>query len=400
MRQILFLAHRVPFPPDRGDKVRSYHLVRHLSERNDVHLLAFADDPRDLGHDAALASLCASHRIVWRGTSTARSALLAMVSGRPVSLAAFDTPAMRAAMAQMLAERRYDAIYVYSGQMAQYVPDGRSFVMDFVDVDSAKFAAYAGDAHGPMGWMMRREARLLAGFEQRVARRASASLFVSRAEADLFAARAAGANVCAIENGIDTDYFDPAGPFARIPKDGPLIVFTGQMDYRPNIDAVRWFAHHVLPGIRAPFRNARFAIVGRKPTDAVRALDGHDGVIVTDEVDDVRGWLAAADVVVAPLQIARGVQNKVLEAMAMARPVVATPAAAEGIDHDGTILVANGGPPMADRIVAILADPAAGSRIGHAARERVIARYGWDACLSPLDAVMTIDPQHGGADAA
>lgn len=168
-----------------------------------------------------------------------------------------------------------------------------------------------------------------------------------------------------------------------------MIVFTGQMDYRPNIDAVTWFARDILPLVRQ-HTPARFAIVGRAPTSAVQAR-ASDHVTVTGEVDDVRGWLAAADVCVAPLKLARGIQNKVLEAMAMARPVVASTAAAEGIDHAGTIRVAETARDFADQVVALLEAPETAAELGTAARAQVIERYGWDARLAPLDALLDLE---------
>lgn len=378
MSDILLLAHRVPYPPDRGDKVRSHHVLRHLSGLGRVHLATFADDPRDMGHEDALGQWCESVMVLPRIKGNARAAIEALASGRTVSQTAFDSAAMRGAVAELLAARRYDAVYVYSGQMAQYLPSYLPFVMDFVDMDSAKFAGYADDAKGPMRWMMRREARKLAAFEADVANRARASLLVSEVEATLFRRMSGADRVVAIENGIDTAFFDP-GSIVPAEQAGPLIVFTGQMDYRPNVEAVRWFVEAVLPLIP----EARFAIVGRSPTAAVRALAG-ERVIVTGEVADVRGWIAAAAVVVAPLLLARGIQNKVLEAMAMARPVVASVAAAEGIDHQGTIRVAGDAAGFAREIDGVLADPVAASALGQAARARTIARYGWDARLAPL----------------
>ena len=165
-----------------------------------------------------------------------------------------------------------------------------------------------------------------------------------------------------------------------------MIVFTGQMDYRPNIDAVTWFARDILLLVRQR-RPARFAIVGRAPTAVVQAL-ASDHVTVTGAVDDVRGWLAAADVCVAPLKLARGIQNKVLEAMAMARPVVASAAAAEGIDHADTIRVAATAQDFADRINDLLDAPDTAAMLGQSARAQVIRRYGWDARLAPLDALL------------
>lgn len=379
MRDILFLAHRVPFPPDRGDKIRSFHILKHLAQRARVHLVAFADTPADRTPAPEFRQLLASCTIVPRTKSRALSLAEALITGRPASVTAFADPRVTAAV-----ERHSGmASYVFSGQMAQYVdaPD----VMDFVDVDSAKFSAFADAGRGPMRWLMRREARLLGRFEREVAARAGASVFVSEAEAALFG----GKRTCAVENGIDTRHFDPAAVFERLPAgEGPLLVFTGQMDYRPNVDAVVAFTREALPAIRHRHRDVRFAIVGRAPTSAVRALAVQPGVTVTGEVADVRPWLAAADVCVAPLKLARGVQNKVLEAMAMARPVVASPAAAEGIAHAATIRVAED---SASAICDLFADPLAAHAMGEDARAQVIRRYAWEASLAPLDALLGLE---------
>ena len=399
MGDILFLAHRVPFPPDRGDKIRAFNILRYLSARKRVHLIAFADDPADLKRKSGLGKITASRQIVWRGKGQATAGVQALVQRRPFSLTAFDNPELRQAVRDTLARHSIDTIYVFSSQMAQYLPvkPRQRVVMDFVDMDSAKFATYGKTTRGFPGWMMRREARMLAQFEKSVAARAHASLFVSEAEAALFRERTRADRVHAVENGIDTAKFDPAAPVARIEALAPLIVFTGQMDYRPNVEGVAWFAQSVLPHVRLRHPEAQFAIVGRKPDAAVQALAKIDGVTVTGEVPDVRPWLAAASVVVAPLKLARGVQNKVLEAMAMARPVVASAAAATGIDHGGTIEVTEGVGGMADAVSALLDGPARGAALGAAARQRVIDLYGWDARLAPLDEIMGFkgrsDPQ-------
>ncbi|WP_245857425.1 TIGR03087 family PEP-CTERM/XrtA system glycosyltransferase [Sphingomonas ginsenosidimutans] len=375
---VLFLAHRVPFPPDRGDKIRGYHILRHLAARARVHLVAFADDPRDRSPAAAFTDMLASHTIVPRTKKQWRAGLEALASGRPLSLTAFDDDAVRRAVTDVMARQRVTCAYAFSGQMAPYLPARVRRVMDFVDADSAKFAAYAADARGPMRWMLAREARLLAAFERSVAAAVDASLFVSAEEAALVPGGQP------LENGIDAGFFDPAASFAPVAAPGvPLIVFTGQMDYRPNVEAVTAFVRDTMPQLPP----AQFAIVGRAPTPSVRALVG-ERVTVTGEVADVRGWLAAADVVVAPLMLARGIQNKVLEAMAMARPVVASAAAAEGIDHGGALRVAGDAAAMAREIAALLADRDAAAALGRAARARVIARYDWAARLAPLDAIV------------
>lgn len=378
MMDLLFLAHRAPFPPDRGDKIRSFHILRHLAARTRVHLVAFADDARDMTPPPALAAQLASCTIVPRTRPRWRAGIDAIATGRPLSVSAFDDPRLHAAVR---AVGPVDVAYAFSGQMAQYLPGGTRAIMDFVDADSAKFAAYARDARGPARWLYAREARLLAAWERDVAARVEASLLVSAAEASLLP----GAQV--LENGIDAAAFDSAAAFAPIPGQGRLVVFTGQMDYPPNVEAVTLFARDMLPALRRRHPDLRFAIVGRAPTGQVRALAG-EAVLVTGEVPDVRGWLAAAAVVVAPLALARGVQNKVLEAMAMARPVVASPAAAEGIDHDGTIRVAAHGAPMIDAVAALLGDSSAAAALGQAARARVIARYTWPARLAVLDRLL------------
>ncbi|MGN8000610.1 TIGR03087 family PEP-CTERM/XrtA system glycosyltransferase [Sphingomonas sp. 22176] len=390
MGDILFLAHRIPFPPDRGDKIRAYHLLRHLARNHRVHLVAFADDPEDLRHQDGLTPYTATRTIVWRDAPTVWTGARALLQHRPVSLVAFADPAVRRAVDALLAAEPIDTIFLFSSQMAQYLPPQpkQQVIMDFVDMDSAKFAAYAKDARGPMALVHKREASLLLAHERRVAGAADASLFVSEAEAALFRTHTNADRVHAIENGIDTVFYDPSGWFETIGGKGPLLVFTGQMDYRPNIEAVTWFADKVFPRIRRAHPEARFAIVGRAPTPAVYALAERPGVLVTGTVPDVRDWLAAGALVVAPLQLARGIQNKVLEGMAMARAVVASPAAAEGIDHAGTLCVAEGADAFGDAVLRLLDDPDTATALGASARARVIARYSWDARLAPLDALL------------
>lgn len=387
MPDLLFIAHRVPFPPDRGDKIRSYHLLKHLAAQGRVHLAAFIEEEDELAMRAGLQPLVASMALVRRTKGKMRAAVEALATGRPVSLTAFDHPAMHRAVRQQLSTGAIDTIMVFSSQMAAYAEGfGGRMVMDFVDMDSAKFAAYAESSRGPMRWMMGREARLLLANDAQVARRATTSLFVSEAEAALFRRSTGAEHVHTIENGIDTNHYDPA-EVQPIDAARPLIVFTGQMDYRPNIDAVRRFVREVWPAVRAAVPAAHFAIVGRDPTREVTELGRIEGVIVTGAVTDVRPWLAGADMVVAPLGIARGIQNKVLEAMAMARPVVASPQAADGIDHKGTILIAEPGE-QARAIIGLLGNAAAASELGYAARAQVMARYGWDARLAPLDRLL------------
>jgi polysaccharide biosynthesis protein PslH len=401
MREILFLTHRVPWPPDRGDKIRSFHILQKLRSMAPVHVGAFADDARDIECTEAERAGLASLHVELRNKPSWFSGIEALAKGKPVSLTAFGSKAMQHWVKARIASGTISHIFVFSGQMAQYVPadfDGR-FLMDFVDVDSAKFESYSDGVGGLMRWVYQRERKKLAAFEGEIAQRADASLFVSEAEAQLFRKRSGAKRVQALGNGIDTAFYDPATKFKKLHPvfPDPLIVFTGQMDYRPNIEAVTDFAHNAFPAIRAAHPETTFAIVGRNPTQAVVDLSILPGVMVTGEVPDVRTWLAGADVVVAPLRIARGIQNKVLEAMAMAKPVVASTAAAEGIDaSDGEhFRVAHSVAEEADIVNALLADNDEREKIGAAARARVMQHYGWDGQLAGLEDLLgSAVPRH------
>jgi polysaccharide biosynthesis protein PslH len=394
MREILFLAHRIPWPADRGDKIRSHHILKRLCEMAPVHVGTFADDARDMGFVGEMDSILASSHVEIRNKPQWQAGVEAMLTRQPVSVCSFASGSMQNWVRDLLASGRISHIFCFSGQMAQYVPvsfDGR-FIMDFVDVDSAKFESYAGEGNPLMRWVNAREGRLLGAFEKDIAQRADASLLVSEAEAALFRARSGAANVFALGNGIDTVFYDPAAKFKKLHPvfPDPLIVFTGQMDYRPNIEAVTDFAMNAMPAIRTVHPETSFAIVGRNPTAAVSDLSALPGVQVTGAVDDVRTWLAGADVVVAPLRIARGIQNKVLEAMAMAKPVVASTAAAEGIAAtNGThYFVESDVVAEANRVIALLSDTTKSRAIGESARAHVVQHYGWAGQLAPLDKLM------------
>ncbi|HEX8380880.1 MAG TPA: TIGR03087 family PEP-CTERM/XrtA system glycosyltransferase [Allosphingosinicella sp.] len=401
MGELLFLAHRIPFPPDRGDKIRTFHELRHLARLGRVNLACFADDEADAANLAglreAIGPALGEVHVEVRRMSKIAAGTRALAEGRPVSLTLFDSPALRSFVQRMLGSGRISTVFAFSGQMAQFVPEspGARFVMDFGDVDSAKFEAYGAEG-GLMGPVNRREGRMLAEFERSVAERADVSLFVSDAEAELFRRRSGlgGADVRSLQNGVDLDYYDPAARFPVLDEPGPLIVFTGQMDYAPNIDAVRWFAGEVMPMLP----QARFAIVGRKPPEAVRRLAGPK-VLVTGAVPDVRSWLAAADVVAAPLRIARGIQNKVLEAMAMARPVVTSPAAFEGIEAEPErhLLVRESAEAQAEAVAGLLAGRSRAEAMGRSARRRMEEAYRWEARLAALEEIVGAAPRRAAA---
>ena len=410
-REILFLAHRVPFPPNRGDKIRSHHVLRHLAALAPVHVATFADDAADMVRDRELAAVSASHCLILRRKSLVRAGVEALAQGQPISLTAFHDPALAAYVRKVLAERPISTIYAFSGQMGQYIPAGFKgrVIYDFVDVDSAKFEVYAEAGHGPRRWIDAREGRLMRVEEARLARRADVSLLVSNEEAALFRARLLPqdrleCDVRALRNGIDSALFDRVScdpcP-AMCESSGPRLIFTGQMDYAPNVAAAQRVIERLLPPIRQQFPDATFHIVGRNPLGSLRAQHGRNGAYVWGAVDDMRGYLAAADLALVPLELARGVQNKVLEAMAMRLPVVLTPAAAAGIGgsdqqhyavgHDDAELVA--------QVCALLGDAQRCREIGLAARRFVVDTLSWPVTLAPLAAMLGL-PDAAARDAA
>jgi sugar transferase (PEP-CTERM/EpsH1 system associated) len=397
MGETLFIAHRIPFPPDRGDKIRSHHLLKALAALGPVHVATLGDTESDFAAEPLLAEVATSHCLARRPASLVHAGILALASGKPVSLTAFDNPDLHAWIARTLAARPIETIFVFSGQMGQYVPaswHGR-LVVDLCDVDSAKFEAYARERIGPRGWIVAREGRLLAAEEARLAGQADATLLITEAETAFFRDRIGDgrASIVAVGNGIDTALFDPQSvpPHAALRDDaGPHFVFTGQMDYLPNVAAAQRVTNALMPAIRAQHAAARFHIVGRAPAAEVRRLDGTHGTRVWGEVPDVRPFLAAADLVVAPLAIARGVQNKVLEAMAMARPVLLTPEAATGIDAvDGRdYAIADNDTGLVERACALLTDERTALAMGASARRFVVEHKSWAAALAPLAGIV------------
>jgi sugar transferase (PEP-CTERM/EpsH1 system associated) len=394
MEPLLFLAHRIPYPPDKGDKIRSFHLLKHLAERYRVHLGTFVDDPADWRHVEALKALCADVHAQPLAPRLRRiSSLTGLATGEALTLPYYRNRALQTWVDQTIAREGVRRCFVFSSAMAQYVMGQASLrrVLDLVDVDSEKWRQYAAERRGPMRWVFRREADRLLRFEAAAAAAFDAALLVTPAEKALFAARAPGAaaRVHVVANGVDGDHFAPDAtlprPFAR---DELPIVFTGAMDYWPNVDAVRWFEAEVLPHVSRAHPRARFHVVGMNPLPAVQALARNPTVSVTGRVPDTRPYLQHAAVVVAPLRIARGVQNKVLEAMAMQRPVVTTAecAAALSAVPGDEILVASDAAGFAAHVNRALAGERPG--LGAAARVRVITDYAWARSLAVVSALL------------
>jgi len=392
---LLYLTHRIPYPPNKGDKVRSFNILRQLARTHRVWLGTFVDHRDDLQHVPTLKQWCEQVCAIPIEPRIRRLASLrGLLQGQALSLPYYRSPRLAEWVLRTVGEHDIRAAVAFSGPMAQYldVPGLTRRVVDFCDVDSAKWTQYAAEHRWPMSWLYRREGERLLAFEREAAAQVDASLFVTEAEAALFrrAAPEVAHRVGVMQNGVDADFFSPAnGGASPYPPGGPVIVFSGAMDYWPNVDAVTWFATELLPQIRQSVPDARFWIVGMNPTPAVQALAG-EGVVVTGTVPDVRPYIAHADVVVAPLRIARGIQNKVLEAMAMARPVVVSADSAAGLAArpGQDCEIARDGDATVRHVLQLLADPARRSAMGTAARSCVVDHYSWQAHLAQLDALL------------
>jgi sugar transferase (PEP-CTERM/EpsH1 system associated) len=384
-QKVLFLVHRIPYPPDKGDKIRSWRLLNFLRQYFDVALGYFVDDPADHKHTAYLQELCAQVKAVSLSPRLARlKSMRGLLSGEALTFPYYRS----GEMAAWVAEQRAGGVaaeIVFSSSMAQYL-DGvtaPTFV-DMVDADSAKWSQYAETKPFPMSWVYRREGAVLAKAEAAITRTATATFLITPPEADIIRAYE-GANAQAIDwymNGVDTEYFDPAAEFAPAPK-APDLIFSGAMDYWANADAVIWFADKVWPQLLARKPDITLAIVGARPTKGVQKLAELTGIEVTGRVEDMRSWLAAAKVSIAPLRIARGVQNKVLEAMAMGKPVVASPGAYAGIvAEEGQHLFVREEPAeITATILSLLENAEQRVEMGEKARAHVVSTYGWEAQL-------------------
>jgi len=392
MKELLFLAHRIPYPPNKGDKIRSYHILKHLARSYHIHLGAFVDSPADWRYVDDVGKLCVDtcFRKLDPLASRLRS-IKGLLTGQPLTQPYYYDAGMYQWVEKILADAKIFRVFVFSSAMAQYVrgpaAPGMRRIVDFVDVDSDKWRQYSRKKHWPMSWVYRREAKRLLEHDRGVAAEYDASIFVSAAECKLFThlAPEVEQHVDCVENGVDVDYFSPAAeyenPYSISDK---VLVFVGAMDYWANIDAVSWFARCVFQQIRERIPAACFYIVGSQPSDAVRRLGKLPGVSVTGAVKDIRPYLAHASMSVATLRVARGIQNKVLEAMAMDKPVLATTAATDGLDTRATagLLVSDDAPELVELAVAHLNEPQA---YGGLLREQVCIRYSWDNNLKGIE---------------
>ncbi len=404
---LLFLIQRLPYPPTKGEKIRALRIFAYLAQWYEMHLGCLLDDPADAEHVQTMRAMCASMHVAPLNRRVATLLCLrGLLTGEALSVTYFKDRGLARWVRDVMANVKPAMVFVYSSNMAPYVldlPRTAPLAVDLVDVDSEKWRSYSETMTGLKRWVYRREWRKVAALEQRIAREADLASFVSDAEADLFSSLvpAGHARVMGVSNGVDHEYFDPTLDLPPLyDLSVPNYVFTGTMDYPPNADAVAWFANDILPAIRRALPDAQFHIVGHSPNEAVQRLTRIEGVHVTGRVTDVRPYVVHATASVAPMRIARGIQNKVLEAMALGRPVVATPQAHEGVRAvpGRDLLVADTPASLAAAAIAVLDGAHPG--LGAAGRHAVETGYTWPASLARLDhllAALPPNPVHRGA---
>lgn len=383
---VLYLTHRVPFPPDKGDRIRNFHLLRHIAARAPVWLGCLADEPVPPETLTELNRLCERVAVVPVGGSGRwLKAGWSVLRGRSLSEGLFAEAGLRRVIRDWTRETQFRTAVVSASSLVPYLRrdglENTPAVVDLVDVDSQKWRDFATASRPPKKWLYSLESRRVRALEAGLSRWARAAAVVSRAEADVLDSFAGPGAATVATNGVDLDYFRPL--------DVPLqqeCAFVGAMDYLPNVDGAVWFARDVWPLIREKFPSATFRIVGRKPAPSVQALATLPGVMVTGSVPDVRPFVAAAQVVVAPLRLARGVQNKVLEAMAMAKAVAAAPPAlaALGTVQGRDLLAATTPGEWVDTVTALFTNPERCRALGRAARTYVEEHHHWERCLEPL----------------
>lgn len=394
--ELLMIVHRVPYPPDKGDKIRSYNQLKFLVEQGwRVHLCALADDPADLQHAAELKKLCASVTLEPINPKLQKiKSLTAPLMGLPMSAHYFYNKKLQLRVNAVLREQPITAVLCFCSPMAEYLRRASvtrnrqiSYVMDLVDVDSDKWEQYAERHSFPMKWVYRMEGKLLHTYERQVTEWFDAVILVSDAEAGVFRRRVGLPHkIHGVGNGVDLDYFTPSAE--KRSSRNLRISFCGAMSYMPNIEAVCWFAHEVLPRIREALGEVEFWIVGGGAGEEVRALEKLPGVRVTGRVEDVRPFVWDSDLAVAPIRIARGIQNKVLEAMALGVAALVSPQAFEGLEAEaGRDLVVVPAEPeaFAKAAVELLRDPERRRAIAANARQTVKEKYSWEGRLQMLE---------------
>ena len=395
--KLLFVSHNVPFPPNKGEKIRTYHIIHELAKRHEIHLIALTRDPADLGYQADLEVFCERVELIYLNPLVSKFyASIALLLGSPITLGYFFSLKARRLVKQFLANNAYAALFAICSSGAQYLYRHRESMtlVDYIDIDSAKWKQYAEAAKSPLSWLYALEHRRLAQWERKICEQYDRSLLTSPTEKQRLLTLAVGCDdkIIVCPNGIDTEFFYPRNAVSE-PSSGTrrTLVFTGQMDYMPNVDAVKYFYDDILPLVQRRHANTQFVIVGRNP-DASIAQDCPNA-LVTGEVDDIRPFLHQAAVFVSPLRLAFGVQNKVLEAMACAVPVVATSQILSGMNTvvGNDLLVGDDAETFAEQVCVLLDDETRRRGVGQAGYQYVVENHDWSAVSQLIDNVISVD---------
>lgn len=442
--KILFLSHRIPYPPNKGDKIRSFNEIKYLSKDHEIHLGCLADNPADIKYKRDLQGYCSEVAVFPINPFQAKiTSLFSLPKRKPLSVGYFYSKSLQKTVNQWLDKTDYDAVICFSSPMAEYLfrapslrqrfnpmhptnPTNSSnsinssnssnpsspkprLIMDFCDVDCDKWVQYAGQSTFPLSLLYKLEGKLLFSYEKKINRVFDHSIFVSKQETDLFLKLYPYArSVSTIQNGVDSTYFSPQlnesnktnklnkpdkpkKPNEPKQPNKPLLLFPGAMDYHANVDGVVWFCNQIFPMIKKEIPECSFYIVGSNPTPEVVVLGKMPGVIVTGFVEDIRPYYQMADICVIPLRLARGIQNKVLEAMAMEKPVVTTTKAAEGIQASNGehLIVEDSEEGFSKAVIKMIRDKSEGARLGKLARNFVVKNYDWATNMKMFEALLT-----------
>lgn len=392
MARLVVLAHRVPYPPNKGEKLRTFHQIEELVRKgHDVSVIAPYENDTELNDAKALADKFSIDVICKKLPNRVLRLALAVLKNRSFS----ETNFYSSEIAQVLRERIEfaDVLLVTASSLASYVftlqnTNNIKLLMDFMDVDSDKWRQYANESNFPKRLLYLREAKKISELERRVASTFDATFVIAETEKALFESLISNkGNLKVLGNGIDQSLFNPSKSKATSTTN---FLFSGVMDYKPNIDAVLWFVEHCWTKIQLEVPNATLTVAGMNPSPSIIKLGAAHNIEITGFVDDIKPFFDQAHVFIAPFQIARGVQNKVLQAMACALPVVCTPLGAEGImcHHNEDIIIAKDANEFTKQAIEFANNLALRERIGQQAFSTINSHYAWESVLKPLTEII------------
>lgn len=387
---ILYVCHRFPYPPKRGGKIRPFNMIRHLGEQGHrVTVCSLARSPEEAAEARGIAPHCAHFELALvRNPVQSLRMVARLPTFTPSSMGYFYSPELDQTIRKVLARERFDLIFVHCSSVAQYVEHVTDIpkILDFGDMDSQKWQEYAHFKPWPLSWGYALEGWKLEREERRLARRFDLCTATTRAEWETLESYQTGVASDWFPNGVNSEFFAPDAT----EYEPDTLSFIGRMDYFPNQDAMFGFCRDIWPRVREHRPQAQLLIVGADPIPAVRSLENLPGVTVTDSVPDVRPYVRRSAAMVAPLNIARGTQNKILEAMAMGVPVVTSPQAAGGVDaEDGAhFLVGRSPEQFTDHVLTLMTRPTERQRLAEAGRARMLSHHNWDSSMQRLDAII------------